>query len=88
MVTLGPDLAHQQGDTSPRMTTAPQPALSGPSQHPGSSSGTPTPDPLHPALPTSRSALGRLGPLSQRPWNPFPPPSRPRPPPQDLSLLG
>lgn len=29
--------------------------------------------PLNPALPTSRSALGRLGPLSQQPWNPSSP---------------
>ena len=86
--TLGPDLAHQQVDTSPRTTIPPQPALSGPSQH--TSRPAPAPghpmlwDPLHADLPTGRStpALGHLGSPSHQPWNPSPPTSGPIPTPR------
>ena len=74
---LDPDPSiHQRADTGPKTTVAPQPTLSGPSQHISSPAAVLGPYLL--ALPYSSlaPALGHLGCLSQRSWDSGPPISR------------
>ena len=84
--TLGPDLANQQVDSSPRKTTAPELPCQDPANTPAAVPGphlrAPAPSPAHQQV------------SSGTPWAPqpavlesIPTPSRPIPPPEDLGLL-